>query len=152
MKLLQTCIPWLVTCKIPVLCMSIDDNTVQMFLAYCNVSTRHFAALSSHHHTSTDIFENMKLSAPLDINIIIVVMTVYNCVGLCSKIDIFTQIMLGGLSVREKMFLAPDTIVFQIIIDRQTISSPTHSNTTSIQSSPSRRQRALRRVSGVLSR
>ena len=70
--------------------MSIDDNTVQMFLAYCNVSARHFAALSSHHHTSTDIFENMKLSAPLDINIIIVVMTVYNCLGLCSKIDIFT--------------------------------------------------------------
>ena len=44
--------------------------------------------------------------------------------------------MLGGLSVREKMFLAPDTITFQIIIDRQTISSPTHSNTASIQSSP----------------
>ena len=42
--------------------------------------------------------------------------------------------MLGGLSVIEKIFLAPDTITFQIIIDRQTISRPTHSNTQLLSS------------------
>ena len=38
-------------------------------------------------------------------------MTGYNCVGLCSEIDIFTYLLIGGPTAKPNIFLFPDTII-----------------------------------------